>query len=146
MMKKNHQLLKKFQEQQILRLRPMNSYYGHLTAWILYSLYLLKTTSKQQVMQNQQKVQMLIQFLDLNLKKIKYNYQVDMMVQKYQLVLLLQLINHPYYPLKLDQMLSLQLNQQWCLIWITQQPLIHVIPDIPVIHQQKLAPHFRLHP
>ena len=54
---------------------------------------------------------MLIQFFELNLMQIKYQYKVDIMVYQYQLVLLLQLIFHQYYKLTLDQMLMLQLNQ-----------------------------------
>ena len=81
---------------------------------------------------------MLIQFFQLNLMQIKYQYKVDIMVYQYQLVLLLKLNNLQYYLRKLYQMLRLELNQYWYHFGDTSHKLLHGVPALPFIHQQTL--------
>ena len=69
---------------------------------------------------------------------MNYQYHVEKMVYQSQLVLLLKLIHHKYYPLTWDQMPRLQLNQQWFHFWDTRHKIIQVLPDLTVILQHTM--------
>ena len=124
-----------------MRLHTMNTSSENLPALILSCYECCNMVLNQQVMQHWEKVQMWRKLFQQNLNNMKQQYNVDKMAQKYQLIIMLKIMNHWYYPLTLDQMIRLQLNQYQCYFGVTRHKLLHVVPDIPVIRQQKL--HFQ---
>ena len=85
-------------------------------------------------MKQLEKVWMLSNLLEYILKTMKYQHQAKRMVNDSQLVILLKQIHCQYYPLTSDQMLWLQLYQQWCHFGVSWNNLPQVVPDVPEIH------------
>ena len=136
------QLLQNWQKKNIMRLNTMNAASEQLSALILYYCNFYKNMLKQQVMNHQQKVQMLRQLLEQNLKKMMYHYQV----RRYFIS-----IKWCSFKTNSASKLSTEIGSDDEVtvksivvpFWMTCHKLLHVVPDLPVIHHQKL--HFQIY-